>query len=143
MIKNNKLKFACFLTIILSCNFINSQESLLDEIDYNNEDYKISVSAFKANKVINGQSTKQSGKKELYLYVAHRFGSIKSGIKTLFGLDIANTKIELLYGLSNNLQIGFSRVKRFFRRNSIGKSQGIERTHHLGLWICRKPCKVL
>ena len=109
MIKNNKLKLICISVIILSCNFINSQESLLDEIDYNNEDYKISVSAFKANKVINGQSTKQSGKKELYLYVAHRFGSIKSGIKTLFGLDIANTKIELLYGLSNDLQIGFSR----------------------------------
>ena len=119
MIKNNKLKFACILTIILSCNFINSQESLLDEIDYNNEDYKISVSAFKANKVINGQSTKQSGKKELYLYVAHRFGSIKSGIKTLFGLDIANTKIELLYGLSNNLQIGFSResLKKIYTLN--------------------------
>ena len=75
--------------------------------------------AFKANKVINGQSTKQSGEKELYLYVAHRFGSIDGGIKTLFGLDIANTKIELLYGLSNNLQIGFSResLKKIYTLN--------------------------
>ena len=104
---------------MLSCNFINSQESLLDEIDYDNEDFKIGVSAFKANKVINGQSTKQSGEKELYLYVAHRFGSIDGGIKTLFGLDIANTKIELLYGLSNDLQIGFSResLKKIYTLN--------------------------
>ena len=119
MTKKNKLKLICISAIILSYNFINSQESLLDEIDYNNEDYKIGVSAFKANKVINGQSTKQSGEKELYLYVAHRFGSIDGGIKTLFGLDIANTKIELLYGLSNNLQIGFSResLKKIYTLN--------------------------
>ena len=119
MIEKNKLKLICISVIILSCNFINSQESLLDEIDYDNEDFKIGVSAFKANKVINGQSTKQSGEKELYLYVAHRFGSINGGIKTLFGLDIANTKIELLYGLSNDLQIGFSResLKKIYTLN--------------------------
>ena len=58
-------------------------------------------------------------KKELYLYVAHRFGSINGGIKTLFGLDIANTKIELLYGLSNDIQIGFSResLKKIYTLN--------------------------
>ena len=109
MKENNSLKFFTFFLIILFSNLIISQNSLLEEIDYNNEDYKVGLSAFKAHKIINGQSTKQSGKKELFLYVAHRFGSINEGIKTLFGLDIANTKIEMFYGLSENFQLGFSR----------------------------------
>ena len=109
MIKNNKLKIAIIILIGLLSNSIISQNNLLDEIDYDNEEYKVGLSAFKAHKIMNGQSTKQSSKDELYLYVAHRFGSLNGGIKTLFGLDIANTKIELLYGLSDNLQIEFSR----------------------------------
>ena len=96
MKENNNLKFLTFFLIILFSNSISSQNSLLEEIDFNNEDYKVGLSAFKAHKIINGQSTKQSSKKELFLYVAHRFGSINGGIKTLFGLDIANTKIDTI-----------------------------------------------
>ena len=119
MIENNKLNFYLFFLIVLLANSIISQNNLLDEIDYDSEDYKVGLSAFKATKIINGQSTKQSNKKELYLYVAHRFGSINGGLKTLFGLDIANTKIELLYGLSNDIQIGFSResLKKIYTLN--------------------------
>ncbi len=114
-----RLKTYFIIIAVYFTNFAISQNSLLEEINYNNKDYKVGLSAFKANKVINGQSTKQSGEKELYLYVAHRFGSIDGGIKTLFGLDIANTKIELLYGLSSNLQVGFSResLKKIYTLN--------------------------
>ena len=45
----------------------------------------------------------------MYLVVAHRFGTLKNGIDDFFGLDQANTKIQLLYGLLPNLQVGFSR----------------------------------
>ena len=119
MKENNNLKFFIFFLIILFTNSISGQNSLLEQIDYNNEDYKVGISAFKAHKIINGQSTKQSSKKELFLYVAHRFGSINGGIKTLFGLDIANTKIEMFYGLSDNFQVGFSResLKKIYTLN--------------------------
>ena len=119
MMRKIRLKTYFIIIAVYFTNFAISQNNLLEEIDYNNKDYRVGLSAFKANKVINGQSTKQSGKKELYLYVAHRFGSINGGIKTLFGLDIANTKIELLYGLSNNLQVGFSResLKKIYTLN--------------------------
>ena len=119
MMRKIRLKTYFIIIAVYFTNFAISQNSLLEEIDYNNKDYKVGLSAFKANKVINGQSTKQSGEKELYLYVAHRFGSIDGGIKTLFGLDIANTKIELLYGLSSNLQVGFSResLKKIYTLN--------------------------
>ena len=104
--KKNKI----LLSLLLIYSFSFSQENLLEELESQNE-YKTTnnFSAFKAIKIVNNQSTKQASEKELYLYVSHRFGSIDEGINTLFGLDIANTKIELLYGLTNNLQIGFSR----------------------------------
>ena len=109
MKENNNLKLFIFFVIILYANSLISQNSLLEEIDYKNENYKVGLSTFKAHKIINGQSTKQSSEKEFFLYVAHRFGSINGGIKTLFGLDIANTKIEMFYGISDNFQVGFSR----------------------------------
>ena len=104
--KKNKI----LLSLLLIYSFSFSQENLLKELESQNE-YKTTnnFSAFKAIKIVNNQSTKQASEKELYLYVSHRFGSIDEGINTLFGLDIANTKIELLYGLTNKLQIGFSR----------------------------------
>ena len=104
--KKNKI----LLSLLLIYSFSFSQENLLQELESQNE-YKTTnnFSVFKAIKIVNNQSTKQASEKELYLYVSHRFGSIDEGINTLFGLDIANTKIELLYGLTNNLQIGFSR----------------------------------
>lgn len=128
MKENNNLKLFTFFLIILFSNSIISQNSLLQEIDYNNEDYKVRLTSFKAHKVINGQSTKQSNKKEFFLYVAHRFGSINGGIRTLFGLDIANTKIEMFYGLSDNFQIGFSResLKKTYTINFKNKITGKE-----------------
>ena len=115
--KKNKI----FLILLLAYSFSFSQGSLLMELEDKSENKSSNeISTFKAIKIVNNQSTKQASEKELYLYVSHRFGSINGGIKTLFGLDIANTKIELLYGLSNNLQIGFSResLKKTYALNA-------------------------
>tara|TARA_Y100000385_G_scaffold66310_2_gene65935 strand:+ start:908 stop:1762 length:855 start_codon:yes stop_codon:yes gene_type:complete len=103
-------KFFFFAIPLLFGCFAFSQNPLLDEItlesDYENT---FEMPAFKAMKVVNNQSTKLAGKGDLFLYVGHRFGAIKGGIRSLFGLDYANTKIEMLYGLLNEIQVGFSR----------------------------------
>ena len=115
--KKNKI----LLCLLLIYSFSFSQGNLLKELESESENKTSNeISAFKAIKIVNTQSTKQASEKELYLYVSHRFGSVNSGIKTLFGLDIANTKIELLYGLSENLQIGFSResLKKTYALNA-------------------------
>ena len=137
MIKNNNLKYTFFILLIFLSNPIISQNDLLGEIDYVNENYKVGLSAFKAHKIINGQSTKQSREKELFLYVAHRFGSINGGIKTLFGLDIANTKIEMFYGLSDNFQVGFSResLKKTYTINFKNKITSQESNFPLNISI--------
>lgn len=114
-------KSKIFFGLLLIYTFSFSQENLLEELENKSENKTTNkVSAFKGIKVVNNQSTKQAGEEELYLYVSHRFGSIKGGIKTLFGLDIANTKIELLYGVSENIQIGFSResLKKIYSLNT-------------------------
>jgi len=103
-------KFYFFAVTLLFGCFTFGQNSLLNEIsaesDYENT---FQMPAFKAMKVVNNQSTKLAGKGDLYLYVGHRFGAIKGGIGSLFGLDYANTKIEMLYGLFSEIQVGFSR----------------------------------
>jgi len=103
-------KFYFFVITLLFVCFTFGQNSLLNEIsaesDYENT---FQMPAFKAMKVVNNQSTKLAGKGDLYLYVGHRFGAIKGGIGSLFGLDYANTKIEMLYGLFSEVQVGFSR----------------------------------
>lgn len=65
--------------------------------------------AFAAQKIGNLETTKVIDGGELHFNVAHRFGSIDGGVETFFGLDQSNTKIELLYGIMDFMQIGVSR----------------------------------
>ena len=86
------------------------EDSLLKELDSLSENEQIfELPAFKALQIGNLQSTKVVSKGDLYLVVAHRFGYLKNGITDFFGLDQANTKIQLLYGIKKNLQLGVSR----------------------------------
>lgn len=65
--------------------------------------------AFKAMKIGNLQSTKVAQQGDLYMYVSHRFGTIKDGFSTFYGLDNAITNIQMVYGLTKDVQIGLSR----------------------------------
>lgn len=89
---------------------IAQDDDLLKELDSLSQDVtNFELPAFKALQIGNLQSTKMVGHKELYMVVAHRFGSVKDGIKEFYGLDQANTKIQMLYGLTPKLQLGVSR----------------------------------
>jgi len=85
-----------------------SQEDLLSEIDtVQPNTYK--SAAFKGLKIVNFESTKMVSKKELYFVVSHRFGSVETGFQDFFGLDQAVTRLNLIYGVSDWINIGFSR----------------------------------
>ena len=58
-------------------------------------------------KIVNLQSTKIASRGDWYMYVSHRFGVYS--FDTFYGLDKANTKLEMIYGLSNRVQLGLSR----------------------------------
>ncbi|MFK8060435.1 MAG: DUF5777 family beta-barrel protein [Polaribacter sp.] len=99
-----------FTVIFLSSLSNFAQDDLLDEL---NEETKNETSfelpAFKAMKIGNLQSTKVGAKGDLYLYVSHRFGALKDGFDTFFGLDNANTKIQLAYSFWEGVQLSISR----------------------------------
>ena len=96
--------------MVLPCFCLGQEYDLLkelDSLDQNQDSFQLP--AFKALQIGNLQSTKVVSKGDLYLVVAHRFGYLKNGITDFFGLDQANTKIQLLYGIKKNLQL-----KNFF-----------------------------
>lgn len=91
------------------CSICYSQDDLLNEIDTNSIDSQYATAAFKGLKIVNFESTKLVSKKELTFIVAHRFGSLKNGFDNFFGLDEAVTRLNFVYGISENLNIGVSR----------------------------------
>ena len=66
------------LLLLLVPFFVFSQDDLLNELDNNSEVDNRVTSVFKALKVVNFESTKLVNKKDLYLIIAHRFGSVKN-----------------------------------------------------------------
>ena len=106
------IKKSFLIAVLLVIPFLceAQEDDLLRELDsLNQNESKFELPAFKALQIGNLQSTKVVDKGDLYLVVAHRFGILRNGIDDFFGLDQANTKIQLLYGLLPNLQVGASR----------------------------------
>ncbi|VXB01987.1 conserved hypothetical protein [Flavobacterium sp. 9AF] len=97
-----------FLFAMLLPFCMQAQDDLLSEIDTPSDPTEVS-SAFKSLKIVNLESTKLAAKGDFYFIVSHRFGSIKNGIDTFFGLDDANTQIKFLYGINEWLTVHASR----------------------------------
>jgi hypothetical protein len=100
------MKFKILLLLLPFLSF--AQNDLLSEIDTTLGKQTV-TSAFKALKIVNLESTKLAAKGDLYLIIAHRFGSVKDGFEGFYGLDNANTQIKFLYGLKEWLTISGAR----------------------------------
>jgi hypothetical protein len=104
------MRKALLFASLLMASFTGfAQDDLLAELESTTKAPKFQQPAFKTMRIANLQSTKVAAKGDLYMIISHRFGSVKDGFDTFFGLDQANTKIEFLYGASNRLQLGISR----------------------------------
>ncbi len=101
-----------------------SQDDLLNELEEGVDDRSEVRAAFKGLKVVNFESTKLGGAKELYLVVSHRFGTVKNGFDDFFGLDNAVTQIKFIYGLNNWLNLGVA-------RSSFQKKYGVHAKYRL------------
>ena len=102
--KHLQVLFLCFPFFIFS-----QEEDLLNEIDTDSNETQYVTAAFKGLKIVNFESTKLVADKEFTLIVSHRFGSLKNGIDTFFGLDEAVTRLNFVYGISESINIGISR----------------------------------
>jgi hypothetical protein len=85
-----------------------SQNDLLAGVDIANPKEKV-LSAFKALKIVNLESTKVAAKGDMYFVVAHRFGSVKDGFEGFYGLDNANTQIKFIYGITDEIHVSAGR----------------------------------
>lgn len=99
----------------------------------NNSEPIIEYPAFKAMKIGNLQSTKLVDGKTWYMNVSHRFGAVNDGISTFFGLDNANTNIQMIYGLWDGFQLGISRESLRKTYAGSAKARIIRQTNHFPL----------
>jgi len=99
-----KRKMLVFLFFPL---IISAQDDLMSLLN-DDTNYKIS-STFKAVKIVNSQSVELVNKGDLLFLIQHRFGTLNSGAYNLYGLDNAQVRFGLDYGLNNWSSIGLGR----------------------------------
>ncbi|MEP0262717.1 DUF5777 family beta-barrel protein [Dokdonia sp.] len=103
------MKKLVFLLLFLPVIAI-AQDDLLDELEQEVPDEKQPVtSVFKGIKIVNFESTKLVGEKQLQFIISHRFGDLSDGIDNFIGLDDATARIQFVYGVTDWLNVGISR----------------------------------
>jgi hypothetical protein len=116
IIKNVEMKKILVL-LFVTCIFsqLKAQDDLLGMLQDAAPKKAVPVIAtFKAPRIITGQSIEHTAAKHLNFIILHRFGEVNGGAYTLFGIDQANIRLALDYGITDRLQVGLA-------RSSVGK----------------------
>ncbi|WP_299680849.1 DUF5777 family beta-barrel protein [uncultured Dokdonia sp.] len=127
------MKKLVFLLLFLPILSMAQDDDLLSELEQEVPDEPLPVlSVFKGIKIVNFESTKLVGEKQLQFIISHRFGDLSDGIDNFLGLDDATARIQFVYGVTDWLNVGISRsgfnktydaaVKYRFLRQTEGKS---------------------
>ena len=103
----NKILATCGLILIAHMSFLTTVYGQGTEKQYAYE-------TFRGTRVINGQSVEMRRGGEMEMIINHRFGRINGGAYEFFGLDEANIRIGLDYGVTDWLTVGGG-------RSSLGK----------------------
>jgi len=94
------------LSLSLAIPSFAQMDSLMNMLDKGAPAKKDDVSAtFKATRIINGSSVENLGFGVLDFRIDHRFGDINDS-KNFFGIDDAETKLALDYGITKWLMVG-------------------------------------
>ena len=94
--------------VFISSSSLFAQDDLFDLLSDNDTATEVR-STFKGTKVINGQSVELPSKRSLLFVIAHRFGTINSGAYDLWGLDQAQMRMSLDYGVCDGFALGLAR----------------------------------
>lgn len=104
------------IIILLSILLVNKgkgqtgADSLLAAIDKPTDGGKEKVqTTFKSPRIIMAHSVEMLPAGVLDFRILHRFGSIKTGINEMFGLDNAIMRMSFDYGITNNVTVGIGR----------------------------------
>ncbi len=127
------MRIFSLLTVFLLTfsSFVSAQEDDLLSLLGEEETTDYTNASFKTNRVINLHSLESTAEGVLDFKISHRFNPVNNGFYDIFGLDGANIRFGLDYGLSDVITIGVGRsslektydgfVKYKFLRQSTGK----------------------
>lgn len=103
-------KVLTVVTLLISLTAF-AQDDLLSELE-NDVVEKVPTYAeatFKGSRLINGHSVITRKKKSLEFLISHRFGKVNTGAYNFFGIDGANVRFALEYGINDRLTVGIGR----------------------------------
>jgi opacity protein-like surface antigen len=98
-----------FLLVLVSFSS-KAQEELL-ELLYAQEDSvrNYTIATFKSTRLVSGHSVETNAEGVLNFMIGHRFGAINTGWRDFWGLDYANVRLGLDYGITDQINIGIGR----------------------------------
>lgn len=101
------------LFLLLGCGSAMAQDnsllSMLNDSMSVAKKHEPVTGTFKATQLINVPTVESPGKKSLQFLIQHRFGKLNGGAYELFGLDNAEIRFGLDYGISDRLSVGIGR----------------------------------
>ena len=98
------------LTCTVSFVDVKAQDTtLLQLLNDSMQETNVVTGTFKATQIINTPTVEAPAKSSLQFMIMHRFGKINEGAYALFGLDNADIRFALDYGLTKNLAVGVGR----------------------------------
>lgn len=100
------------LLFFLSCHtvFAQDDDSLLDLLGEDEPTQDFATAGFKTTRIINGHSFEMNAHGVMDFKISHRFGYVSGALQEMFGLDQANIRIGLDYGVNDWLNVGVGRT---------------------------------
>jgi opacity protein-like surface antigen len=104
-------KIQFLLSFLLCAAFAQAQDSSLLSLlnDSASTQPMYVTGTFKATQIINTPTVEAPARKSLQFMIMHRFGKLNEGAYALFGLDNAEIRFALDYGITDRLAIGIGR----------------------------------
>jgi hypothetical protein len=99
-----------FLILLTQSIIVFAQDDLMKELEQNQtSDTDYAFQTFKGTRLVNGHTIETKAKGTLEFIFAHRFGRIRGGAFEMFGLDEADVRLGLDYGITDYLSVSVAR----------------------------------
>ncbi|MDC1221197.1 DUF5777 family beta-barrel protein [Salibacteraceae bacterium] len=104
------ISFWVFLAFLIPTSFSQDDDSLLDLLGEEEPTKDFATAGFKTTRIINGHSFEMNAHGIMDFKISHRFGYVSGALQEMFGLDQANIRIGLDYGVTDWLNVGVGRT---------------------------------
>ncbi|HMG92987.1 MAG TPA: DUF5777 family beta-barrel protein [Chryseolinea sp.] len=119
------------LLLLITPAAVFAQDDLLGELEKGTkQEVDYSFATFKGTRLGNGHTVETKNAGSLEFIFQHRFGPVSGGAYELFGLDQADVRLGLDYGITDNLSVSISRnsvdktMDGYFKYKALRQSSG-------------------